>query len=81
MADGIAYINHDLDDAIRGNMLQPDELPEVPIAQALPEPIVAPAEEPIPAMAIPPVEPRPDADAPAPAARARHRSALPASAP
>jgi dGTPase len=29
IADGIAYINHDLDDAIRGNMLQPDELPEV----------------------------------------------------
>jgi dGTPase len=27
IADGIAYINHDLDDAIRGDMLRPQDLP------------------------------------------------------
>jgi dGTPase len=28
ISDGIAYINHDLDDAIRGNRLSPDQVPE-----------------------------------------------------
>jgi dGTPase len=28
ISDGIAYINHDLDDAIRGGWLSPDEIPE-----------------------------------------------------
>jgi len=27
LADGIAYINHDIDDAVRARMLRPDELP------------------------------------------------------
>ncbi len=29
IADGIAYINHDLDDAIRGEMLRPQDLPQL----------------------------------------------------
>ncbi len=30
-ADRIAYINHDIDDALRAGLIQPDDLPEAPI--------------------------------------------------
>jgi len=32
IADRIAYINHDIDDAVRAGLLRPEELPEEPIA-------------------------------------------------
>lgn len=33
IADGIAYINHDLDDAIRGQMIQERDLPQLVVAR------------------------------------------------